>query len=69
MNLFNHIKDQEITDITKSLLQSAESIYQESKTGNSLMSLYTTNSSNDEQMKLDLFASQCFMTNKKLKLS
>ena len=63
MNMFNNIKDQEITDITKSLLQSAESIYQELKSGDSLTTLKTTNASNDEQMELDVFADQCFLSN------
>ena len=63
MNIFNHIKDQEITDITKSLLQSAESVYQELKTGNSLTTLQTSNTSNDQQIELDVFADQCFVKN------
>lgn len=63
MNIFNFIKCQEITAIIKSLLQSSESIYQELKTGNSLTSLKTTNATNDEQIKLDVFADQCFLRN------
>ena len=63
MDISNLIENKEITDITKSLLQSAESIYQELKTGNSLTTLKTTNASNDEQMELDVFADQCFLSN------
>ena len=63
MDISNLIENREISDITKSLLHSAESIYQELKSGNSLTTLQTTNASDDEQMELDVFADQCFLNN------
>ena len=55
----------EILEILKSLLKSSQEIYNELKSGSGLEFLNTTNQSNDEQLKLDIFADECFQ--KKIK--
>ena len=60
MKLENIIEDTSILKIKKGLLKAARSIYEELRTGDSLVDLKTSNASNDAQIALDVFADDRF---------
>lgn len=60
MKLEDIIEDTRILKIKKGLLKAAHSIYEELRTGNSLVDLKTSNASNDAQIALDVFADDRF---------
>lgn len=58
--MLENYKNTELFNICESLFKSAETIYKELKSGSGLEILDTTNQSNDSQIKLDVFADNCF---------
>jgi len=60
MKLEDIIKDTKVLKLKKGLLKAACSIYEELRTGESLVDLKTSNASNDTQIALDVFADDRF---------